>query len=78
MVNLKGALESAEISKSSKTDANYYESEKNQTTVAVINEIDSRYELVPEAAINSGESIDRVVALSKMFKANNTKMFKCQ
>ena len=39
VVDLEGALESAEILKRAKTDANCYESEKNQSTVAEISRL---------------------------------------
>ena len=38
-VNLECALEVAEILKRAKTDASRYETENNQTTVAVVNKI---------------------------------------
>lgn len=66
-VDLDGALELAEISKRVKTYANCYESEKDRTTVAAINKIDSKYDLVPEAAVNNGVNIDQIAAVSRTF-----------
>ena len=44
-------MESAEISKRTNNDANRYESKKNQVTVAVIDTIDAKYDLVSEAVV---------------------------
>ena len=52
-MHLEGASESAEILKHAKTDAGCNESEKNQTTLAVIHKIESKCDLVSETAVNS-------------------------
>ena len=61
-----------------KTDANCYESGKNQSTLAAVCRLDSKSDLIPEDAVNSGTSIDQVAAVSKTFKSNYTKIVKCQ
>ena len=40
VVDLEGALESAEICKRAKTNAGFYELEKNQSTVAAVSRLD--------------------------------------
>ena len=76
--DLEGALELAELLKGAKTDAGCYESEKNLTTVAVIDKIESKYDLVPEDAVNSVADIDQIAAMSRTSRTNNTKLVKCQ
>ena len=44
-MDLEGALEAAEILKRAKTDANSYETEKHQATVAVVNTAKSKCDL---------------------------------
>ena len=77
-VDLEGALEAAEILKRAKTDANSYETEKHQATVAVVSAAKSKCELSPESAEDCGALVDHIAAVSKPFKASNTKLIKCQ
>ena len=89
VVNVEGALESAEILKRAKTDAGCYEGEKYQSTVAAVNRLDSksavtavnrsdsRSEESPEEAVDGRTSIDQVAAVSKTFKSNYTRIVKC-
>ena len=76
--NLEGALQAAEILKHAKTDANCYEIEKNQATVAVANKIESKCDLDPETTVDNGAHVDYIATVSKTSKANNTKLVKCQ
>ena len=77
-VDLEGALEAAEILKRAKTDANCYETEKHQATVAVVNTTKSKCDLDPESTEDNGALVDHIAAVSKTFKASNTKLVKCQ
>ena len=77
-VDLEGALEAAEILKRAKTDANCYETEKHQATVAVANTTKSKCDLDPESTEDNGALVDHIAAVSKTFKARNTKLVKCQ
>ena len=77
-VDLEGALEAAEILKRAKTDANSYETEKHQATVAVVSAANSKCDLSPESTEDSGALVDHIAAVSKTFKASNTKLIKCQ
>ena len=48
--------------------------QKDHSTVAVINEIDSKYGLVLEDEVNSGTNIDQVAAaVSRTFNPYNAK-----
>ena len=76
VVNLEGALESAEILKRAKTDAGCYKGEKNQSTVAAVNRLDSKSEVSPEDAVDGGTSIDQVAEVSRTFKSNYTRIVK--
>ena len=78
VVDLEGALESAEILKRAKNDAGCYELEKNQSTVAAVSGLDSKSEVIPKDAVDGGISIYPVAALSKTFKSNYTGIVKCQ
>ena len=71
-------MEAAEILKRAKTDANCYETEKHPATVAVANTIKSKCDLDPETTEDNGALVDHIAAVSKTFKANNTKLVKCQ
>ena len=75
-VNLEGALEAAEILKRAKTDANPYEREKNEATVAVANRIESKCDLDPETTVDNGAHVDHIAAVSRTSKENNTKLEK--
>ena len=78
VVDLEGALESAEILKRAKTDAGCYDVEKNQSTIAVVSKLDSKGEVIPEDAVDGGTGIDQVAAVSGAFKSNYTRIVKCQ
>ena len=77
-VNLEGVLEAAEILKCAKTDANCYETKKNQATAAVANKIESKCDLDPEATVDNGAHVDHIAAVSRTSIANSTKFVKCQ
>ena len=77
-VDLEGALEAAEILKRAKPDANCCETEKHQATVAVVDTTKSKCDLEPESTEDNGALVDHIAAVSKTFKANNTKLVKCQ
>ena len=77
-VDFEGVLEAAEILKRAKTDANCYETEKNQVTVSVVNMIKLECDLDPESTEDNGALVDHIAAVSKTFRANNTKLVKCQ
>ena len=53
-VDLEGALEAAEILKRAKTDANCYETEKHQATVAVVSAANSKCDLSSESTEDIG------------------------
>ena len=78
VVDLEGALESAEILKRAKTDAGCYDVEKNQSTIAVVSKLDSKGEVIPEGDVDGGTSIDQVAAVSKTFRSDYTRIVKCQ
>ena len=59
-VDLEGALEVAEILKQAKTDANCYETEKHQATVAVVNTTKSKCDLDPESTEDGGALVNHI------------------
>ena len=77
-INLEGALEAATILKRTKTDANCYETEKNQASVAMANTIELKCDLDPETTVDNGSHVDHIAAVFRTSKANNIKLVKCQ
>ena len=47
-------------------------------TAAVANKIELKCDLDPETTVDNGAHVDHIAAVSKTFKANNTKLEKCQ